>query len=716
MSDKLARLEKIFREVLDDPSLEITPEFSTADCAGWDSVATVQIVLAAEQEFQCRLPTEAVAGVKKVSDLLGHLPDREPSETTGQTELDINESGSPKARGEALLDRARMRRDRGDTEGAIVDLRLAMSSCDEFNFWTHASKIFEPIAAVGPIPEGVTPIKIALLVSSTTEFLIPLLRMACLRDGLWAKIHATPFGTYRQEILNGNSALYRFEPDVAVIGVNWRDARLKDFIEDPNAEVRRVVDEVVLLWRTLKSRIPCTIIQHNFDMPAFGSSGHLGSVDEKGRIRALRHINERLLEEKPEGVIVLDFDEVAARFGRERWESPGLWHLAKQHPSTEALPLLVDHYLALIRARLGISKKVLVFDLDNTLWGGVIGEDGLGGIKIGAPSAEGEAFAALQGYALELKQRGILLAVCSKNDESDARLPLDRHEGMLLKADDFVAFVANWNDKPQNLRAIAKKLNLGVESFVFVDDNPVERARVRRELPEVAVVDIGSDPAGFVPALHKGLYFESLARSQEDKQRHESYRANVQREKLRTAATNVDDFLRRLQMTVYRGKFSDHVFDRVVQLLGKTNQFNLTTKRHSTETVRSMMADKRVWTQHFRLVDCYGDNGIVGLVVARESEPSEWEIDTFLMSCRVIGRRLEDFMMGTLLDAAKGAGCKRVRAQYLQTPKNNLVMDLLPNLGFAPDPDWKGAAGKGYFKELTGENQPALTFFAIKEV
>ena len=715
MNDQLERLNRIFREILDEPGLEISSEFSMADHPGWDSVATVQIVLAAEQEFSCRLPTEAVAGLKNVGDLLKHLPRPAAGTPSDGKPEEMAEGGPAKARAEALLESARRKRDDGDTAGALADLRLAFLLYQDFNFCTQAARLLDAIAAQGATPAQAAPLKIALLASSTTELVAPLLRLACFRDGLWAQVYAAPFGSYRQEILDPASALYRFGPDIAIIALNWRDAHLPEFSDIPSGAAKQTVAELAELWRMLAERTRCTIVQHNFDLPAWDSTGHLGAADRRGRTRLLRAINEGLEEAAPEGVIVLDFEGVSSQFGKDAWESPEWWHVAKQHPAAEALPLLVDRYLALIRARLGLARKVLVFDLDNTLWGGVIGEDGLGGIKVGPPSPEGEAHAALQQYALELKRRGILLAVCSKNNESDARLPFRGHEGMVLKEDDFVAFVANWEHKPANLREIARQLNLGLDSFVFVDDSPVERAMMRRELPEVAVVELGSDPAVFVRALHRGYYFESLALSREDSRRHDTYRSNVRREELRAGAANLDEFLGRLRMTVSRGEFSDHVFDRVVQLLGKTNQFNLTTRRHSAETVRALMNDRRAWTQYFRLVDCYGDNGIVGLAIACECGPAEWEIDTLLMSCRVIGRRLEDFMIRTLLEAAQAAGCERVRGLFQPTAKNGIVADFYPRLGFGEDSARARGPGRVYFWDLAGRPFPEVPFFAVEE-
>jgi FkbH-like protein len=614
-------------------------------------------------------------------------------------------------REEAVLSRARLRRQAGDITGALQDLRMAARLGEDYAFLARIARLLDrlwPQAA----DAGFRQVRIALLYSTTTELLAPLLRLACFRDGLTADIYQAPYGNYRQEILDPESGLYRFKPDVVIIGVHWRDAHLPAFTADRVAEISRVIDELSGLWRVMLSRHDCTILQHGFDLPVFEPGGHLSSNNPGGRIEILRALNGRLREVRSPGVTVVDLDRISAEIGLNDWESPALWHVAKQHPAANALPLLVDHYLALIRACIGMAKKVLVLDLDNTLWGGVIGEDGIGGIKIGSPSPEGEAHAEFQRYVLELKRRGVLLAVCSKNNEEDGRIPFRMHDGMVLKEDDFAAFFANWRDKAENLRSIAKALNVGLDSFVFFDDSAFERQLVRQTLPEVTIVESGLEPACFVQRLHRGLYFENLTLSKEDSGRHAAYLANIRRDELRGKADDPNDFLRRLDMTMHHGDFGDATLERVTQLIGKTNQFNLTTRRHSISQVELFMHDHGCWTHWFRLEDRFGDNGIIGIIVARQARDiaDTWEIDTFLMSCRAIGRRVEEFMLATLLAAADKAGFSRVRGVYIPTAKNGLVADLFPRLGFRPDREYRGQ-GSGYVWDLRSQPVPSIQFF-----
>jgi FkbH-like protein len=584
---------------------------------------------------------------------------------------------------EALYSRSRIYVQQGHHQAALEDLARAIDGQSDYAFLSRAAALFSRIACPST-SASVRKIRLALLSSTTTNLIAPLLRLACFREHIDAELYVGAFDGFRQEILNPASTLYEFSPDIVIIALNWRDAHLPVFSDDPETQVTRVAGEYRHLWETLLARRPCRIILQNLDIPAVDSYGHLGATLRGGLTQMLREINRRLFEEVPPSVSVLDLERVSAVFGKRLWHDARYWHSMRQYPSSEALPELVNRQVALVRAALGLTKKVLVVDLDNTLWGGVIGEDGLGGIALGPPSSRGEAFQAFQRHILELKERGILLVVCSKNNLEDAQLPFLRHDAMVLHLDDFAIFRANWLDKPTNLREIAHKLNLGLDSFVFLDDNPIERALVKNELPEIAVPELGEDPATFIEDLERGLYFESLTLSQEDRGRHQSYKQNVLREELRSVSGSIEDFLRGLNMEASTGPFSEDVLSRVVQLIGKTNQFNLTSRRHSEETVRRIMGSDEYWTQYFRLRDRFGDNGLIGLMIAHElsDQPGTWEIDTWLMSCRVIGRGMEHFMLEALIEAARAERAKRLKGIYVPTQKNAMVSGLYSQLGF----------------------------------
>ena len=606
---------------------------------------------------------------------------------------------------EDMLGLARERRRAGDISGAYAALRQALApDAGTYEHISRAAELFIRLRKESPPPGCQHACKVAYLCPNTVIFHLPILELLAWAEGLLVETYAPPYGTMRQEILNPSSKLYEFVPDVVIVASSWRDTRLPAFSEDPQAAVQALLNDLRQQWEVLLRHSPCRIIQHNFDLPAWDSTGALGARLPGGRPVILREMNRELARNAPPQVAVLDQDQVSAHFGQERWQDDRTWHLAKQHPAHAALLDLARAQIALIRAGLGLSKKVLVLDLDNTLWGGVIGEDGLGGIRLGPPDASGEAHQELQRYCRELKERGILLAACSKNNEEDARLPFEKHEASILKLDDFADFVANWNDKVVNLEQMAKRLNLGLDSFVLLDDNPVERSHVRARLPMVAVPEVGADPSDFVAALAQGRYFEAWDLSREDRQRADSYAANAQREKLASSVVSEADYLRELDMVCTHGPFDEATIPRIAQLVGKTNQFNLTTRRHSLEDLRRFSQDPRIWTQWFRLRDRFGDFGLIGVLIAVEEGPSAWRVDTLLMSCRVMGRGIERLMVKTLLDEAKSRNISRIIGMYRPTAKNKVVAGFYPDLHFKP----AGGGPEDQRYELEAETAPEL--------
>jgi FkbH-like protein len=345
-----------------------------------------------------------------------------------------------------------------------------------------------------------------------------------------------------------------------------------------------------------------------------------------------------------------------------------------------ALPLLARHTVAVLAASLGLNKKCLALDLDNTLWGGIIGEDGLAGIALGA-GPQGEAFVAFQEYLLQLKQKGILLAVASKNNDADARAVFTDHPDMRIRLDDLALFVCNWNDKAANLRLIASELNIGLDTVVLVDDNPAEGALVRQILPEVDVITLPADPSQYVRVLADYLRFETSTLSKEDLQRTQQYQARAEAARLASSAQDIEEFYRSLQMKAVVAPFDDFHLPRIAQLIGKTNQFNLTTRRYSQEDLRAWMNDPDVAHLYLRLRDRFADHGLVGVLMARR-QGQTLDIDTWLMSCRVIGRTVEAEMLARLCGLAKQMGCTKLRGTYIPTSKNQMVEDLYPRFGF----------------------------------
>jgi FkbH-like protein len=543
--------------------------------------------------------------------------------------------------------------------------------------------------------------RIALLSSTTIDFLAPILRAQCFGAGIDAEVYMGPFNQYEQEIRDPESGLARFQPDVIAIGTDWRSLGLHDEEDSPGDIVRARCAQLESLWRESRERLGAAVIQFNYEAPPFDALGHLSAALPGGRGRLLRAINLTLWEAagRTQGVTILDVDQIAARFGKDRWNDPVLWHTAKQYPSAEAMPALGHQLTALLRAIVGLTSKCVALDLDGVLWGGVIGEDGLAGIQLGGGPA-GEAFVAFQRYLQSLTRTGVLLAVCSKNNPEDAVLPFRQHPEMVLRERDIAVFIANWKPKEENLRAISAAMNIGLDAMVFVDDNPAERSRVRQNLPEVEVVEMPADPAQYVAAVSRLGLFETLAITREDRERTASIRENLERKALESTAGTVDDYLAQLDIKVQLAPFDEVNLPRIVQLINKTNQFNLTTRRRGDAEVRALPA---AYTQAMRASDRFGDSGLTGVMIAI-ADGEGLRVDTWLMSCRVLGRRLEEVMFGALVRYAAENRYTHITGEYIPTAKNSQVADLYIRLGCAA----AGQEGESrFFRWETGKVFPA---------
>ena len=537
-------------------------------------------------------------------------------------------------------------------------------------------------------PSGATrAIRLAVLSSSTSEHLAPGLRVGALRRGLWLSVYTTAYGQYMQELADSNSGLHRFKPTAVLLAFDPMTifAAATPSLDQASADVLFDAAEERLkdLWRKLRAAFGCEIYQQTLlpqAPPLAGDNEHKlpGSL-----YRLCRRLNERLRAVADgERVNLAALDDWAMRDGMDAWHGPVYWLKAKQEIAPLATPLYGDKIARLLAAAQGRSFKCLVLDLDNTLWGGVIGDDGLEGIKIGQGSALGEAYLAFQRYALDLSRRGVILAVCSKNDEANAILPFERHPDMLLRRSNIACFVANWHDKAANLRMIAERLNIGLDSLVFADDNPFERNIVRRELPMVAVPELPEDPAFRVPCLAAAGYFEALSVTDEDLNRAEQYQANLKREDLKVSSTDLNGYLKSLEMELHASAFDRLNMSRIVQLINKTNQFNLTTRRYSEADISALLDDPSVVTLQLRLTDHFGDNGVIGTLICRAQPDGDFVIDTWLMSCRVLGRGVENAMLNLIAQEAAKFGARRLVGEYIPTAKNGMVSDHYSNLGF----------------------------------
>lgn len=533
--------------------------------------------------------------------------------------------------------------------------------------------------------------RLAVLSSTTVDHLVPALTVAGFRYGMLVDTYVPTFGQYRQEILNPKSGLSRFKPDFVLFSLSARDLLSSVAISADESALDRQVGEYLAdlasLWHVVRQNLGATILQQTFLNVGATLFGGLDRRLATSPTQIVRRLNQQMLDTiASDEAIILDLDRAVERQGLDFWFDEARWLQAKIEISPVASMRYGDLTLQLIAAQRGLSRKCLVLDLDNTLWGGVVGDDGIDNLVIGEGSSLGEAFLSFQRYAKQLKERGILLAVCSKNDKETAESVFLNHPEMVLRLEDIAAFVANWEDKATNLLRIAEQLNLGTDSLVFVDDNPAERELVRQQLPAVAVPEVPDDPTRFVECISNAGYFESISFTGDDLQRAEQYASNAQRKTLELSSQSLDDYLASLKMEMTAGPFAAIDIPRISQLINKTNQFNTTTHRQTIDEVRSVASNSANLTLQVRLTDRFGDSGLISAVIMKpqQSSPDTYEIETWVMSCRVFGRQLEHEITNSLVATTKAAGARRLVAAYKPTKKNSLIRDLFADLGFKP--------------------------------
>jgi FkbH-like protein len=534
-----------------------------------------------------------------------------------------------------------------------------------------------------------TKFKFAILRSFTVEPIVPLLRAEAFIYGIHLDVHVGDFNTYVQDIVDANGSLYRFAPNAVVLAVRTEDVapELAHQFADLAPEAARQAAERVASsyeqWvHSFRQHSQAALIVHSLERPSRPGFGVLDSQSETGQSGLIRHINSELrrIAGSHRGVYILDYDALVARYGSEHWHDDRKWLMAR-------LPISADHLLPMAREWMrflvpltGRTAKALVVDLDNTLWGGIIGEDGMTGIKIG-PEHPGAAFQALQRALLDLSRRGVLLAICSKNNPDDAIEAIDKHPGMLLRSNNFAAMRVNWGDKSQNIREIAEELNIGTDSLAFLDDNPFEREQVRAALPEVTVIEVAANPVEYAASVRDCPVFERLTLSEEDQQRTVMYAEQRQRASAEHSFQSKEDFFRFLEQEAELSPVSDLTLARIAQLTQKTNQFNLTTRRYSEAQIAEMSKQPGWHIFSIRVRDRFGDHGLVGVAIAHD-EGEQCEVDTFLLSCRVIGRTVETALLAHLAKSAAERGRKRLVGWFLPTKKNAPARDFYPQHQF----------------------------------
>lgn len=525
------------------------------------------------------------------------------------------------------------------------------------------------------------PFHLGVLGNGTTCLFTPAMPAAAARHGVLLKITQADYDQVMQEALDPSSLINSSKPDAVLLALDYHGLPLADGAT-AGTPSRAALDYVSMVREGLERGAGTPVIFQTVSCPPQPLFGSLDAGVAGTLRRQIQEFNLGLRElAAKRGDYVLDIATVAETVGTQNWHDQVQWNLYKLPFAQTMVPIYVEHIGRMLGAIRGTARKCLVLDLDNTIWGGVIGDDGMEGIVLGQGDGIGEAFVDVQRTALALRDRGIVLAICSKNTEEIALQPFRSHPEMLLKEDHIAVFQANWTDKATNLEAIAKELNIGLDALVFLDDNAVERKQVREALPMVAVPELPVDPSHYARTLMNAGYFETVSFSDEDRNRASFYQANAQRAALSSNARNMDEFLTSLEMKIEFTPFDSVSLSRITQLINKTNQFNLTTRRYTQSEVEAMMQSADNLTFQIRLVDRFGDNGIIGIVIAR-CEGSVCDIDTWLMSCRVLGRRVEEAITAELVRCLHSRGIKTLTGRYIPTAKNALVRDHYQKLGF----------------------------------
>jgi FkbH-like protein len=581
----------------------------------------------------------------------------------------------------------RLCRDSLEGPGGIGDrLRLLAASALDENALMQLARTLEIARSRGMSLEPLIPFNLGVLSNATTRLLAPALIATAARYGIALTCMQSEFGQTGQDAVSADSTMNCAGLDAVLVALDYHGLGLRACPGDARAAVEAVADcaqRLEAICAGLRRNGKTVCILQNIARPAESVFGSLDCSLTGTIVALIDEVNRAIAKRvaSSPGLLLLDVAGLASTVGLADWHDPTLWNMAKIPFRIDMLPLYADHVCRLLAAMKGMSRRCLVLDLDNTVWGGVLGDDGLEHIAVSQGDATGEAHLSVQRAALDLHHRGVVLAVASKNDQETVRRAFREHPDMLLREEHIAAFQVNWGDKATSIQAIAAELSLGVESMVLLDDNPAEREWVRKVLPRVAVPELPEDPALYARTLAAAGYFEATVFSGEDRARGGYYRDNARRAALQATMEDVDSYLRSLDMTVTFQPFDDMGRARISQLISKTNQFNLTTRRYSEADVRAIQHDAECVTLQVRLVDRFGDSGMISVVICRERD-REWLIDSWLMSCRVLGRRVEHAVLQELARRARLRGVTRLVGVYKPTERNALVADHYGKLGF----------------------------------
>ena len=527
--------------------------------------------------------------------------------------------------------------------------------------------------------------KIAILGGSTTSDIKQVLELFLLNYGIKAEFFESEYNKYFEDAVFGNPELDDFKPDLVFVHTTTRNIARFPSVTDSPEQIDALLEETMgrfeQIWKALADRFQCTVIQNNFEQPYYRLLGNSDFSNIHGRLNFINRLNDRFCQyaQTHGNFFINDINYVSAVYGIKKWADPGDWYRYKYALSVSAIPDFAFNLARIIKAVYGRNKKAFALDMDNTLWGGIVGDDGPENIKVGHEDAESELFTEFQQYVKAHKDLGILLTVASKNDEDNALAGLARPDST-LKQDDFIIIKANWENKDRNIANIATELNIGSDSFVFVDDNPVERALVENQISGISVPEVGA-PETYIDVLDSNGFFEVTGISEEDLKRGGMYKANMERAKASAQFDNYDEYLKSLEMKAEIKPFAPVYMARIAELTNKSNQFNLTTKRCSQAEIEKFAADPSYITLYGRLEDKFGDNGVVAVTFGH-AEGDTFHIDLWLMSCRVLKRGMEFAMMDELINEAKSRNITKIKGYYFPTAKNKMVKDFYELQGF----------------------------------
>lgn len=564
--------------------------------------------------------------------------------------------------------------------------KLFVKNIDALDF----SEVVKTVNGLENSKQAWHPLKIAFLRNITIDPIIPYLRFMCFEEGFKADIYMGNYDNVMQDILSSESFLYKHEADILVVCLKidtLSESLSKSFVTIYPNEIKREIDYLLgyieKVFKGIRRNTNAMVLIHNFETPVYPSFGILDYQDRSKQINTFRQINLRLVDlvNRYENTFIVDTDLLQSILGYHRFIDKRYWHIGRSPYTRESLMLMAKEYIKFLKANKGKNSKCLVLDCDNTLWGGIIGEDGIENIKIGK-TYPGSPYLEFQQAILNLYNRGVVLAICSKNNEKEVRCVLKDHPDMLLRENNFANIKVNWNDKVTNLKSISKELNIGLDSLVFVDDSKFETNMVIHYLPEVKVINLPKDPTRYQDILNSSGFFDSLTFSEEDKLRGQMYCSENKRKKFKAQFTNLEEYYRSLEMELIICNADDFSISRIAQLTQRTNQFNLTTQRFSESEIRDMSNSNDYKVLSIRLKDHFGDAGIIGVAILNYMEDHAI-IDAFLLSCRVIGRGIEDVSLKLCMEQAKSLGKQEIHGLYIKTRKNDIASDFYQKRGFS---------------------------------